>query len=161
MKAGQKLQAKLKSKLKLLLPFSSLFFFNFNLKNKENYGRVYKKLEKRSERFLLNAERDLKDREFDSAMFNAEQALQLFLKAKILAKGVEFPKTHEIRKLLDVLSKLENKVLKLSKEEEKITELLEEAYISSRCLPFSFSEEDVEKAIEFVKKVEDFYGKSL
>jgi HEPN domain-containing protein len=120
-----------------------------------------KKLEKRSERFLLNAERDLKDREFDSAMFNAEQALQLFLKAKILAKGVEFPKTHEIRKLLDVLSKLENKVLKLSKEEEKIIELLEEAYISSRYLPFSFSEEDAEKAIEFVKKVKGFYGKSL
>jgi HEPN domain-containing protein len=120
-----------------------------------------KKLEKRSERFLLNAERDLKDKEFDSAMFNAEQALQLFLKAKILAKGIEFPKTHEIRKLLDVLSKLENKALKLSKEEEKIVELLEEAYISSRYLPFSFFEEDVEKAIEFVKKVKDFYGKNL
>ncbi|MCC5994497.1 MAG: HEPN domain-containing protein [Candidatus Aenigmarchaeota archaeon] len=120
-----------------------------------------KKLEKRSERFLLNAERDLKDREFDSAMFNAEQSLQLFLKAKILAKGVEFPKTHEIRKLLDVLSKLEDKALNLSKEEEKVVELLEEAYISSRYLPFSFSEEDVEKAIEFVKKVRDFYGKSL
>jgi HEPN domain-containing protein len=39
--------------------------------------------------------------------------------------------------------------------------LLEEAYISSRYLPFSFSEEDVEKAIEFVKKVKDFYGKGL
>jgi HEPN domain-containing protein len=77
------------------------------------------------------------------------------------AKGVEFPKTHEIKKLLDVLSKLENKVLKLSKEEEKIVELLEEAYISSRYLPFSFSEEDAKKAIEFVKKVKDFYGKSL
>jgi len=37
-----------------------------------------KKLEKRSERFLLNAERDLKDREFDSAMFNAEQELHNF-----------------------------------------------------------------------------------
>jgi len=119
-----------------------------------------KKLEKRSERFLLNAERDLKDKEFDSAMFNAEQSLQLFLKAKILEKGVEFPKTHEIRKLLDFLSKLE-KALKLSKEEEKIVELLEEAYISSRYLPFSFSEEDAKKAIEFVKKVKDFYGKSL
>jgi HEPN domain-containing protein len=109
----------------------------------------------------LNAERDLKDREFDSAMFNAEQSLQLFLKAKILAKGVEFPKTYEIRKLLDVLSKLEDKALNLSKEEKKVVELLEEAYISSRYLPFSFSEEDVEKAIEFVKKVRDFYGKSL
>jgi len=110
------------------------------------------KLEKRSRRFLLNAERDFKEGEFDSAMFNAEQALQLFLKAKILAKGIEFPKTYEIRKLLEFLSKLENKTLELSKEDERILEMLEEAYISSRYLPFSFSEEEAKKAIEFVKK---------
>ena len=119
------------------------------------------KLEKRSRRFLLNAERDFKEREFDSAMFNAEQALQLFLKAKILAKGIEFPKTHEIRKLLEFLSKLENKTLELSKEDERILEMLEEAYISSRYLPFSFSEEEAKKTIEFVKKVIKFYGESL
>ncbi len=88
-------------------------------------------------------------------------ALQLFLKAKILAKGIEFPKTHQIRKLLELLSKLENKPLDLSKEEEKILEMLEEAYISSRYLPFSFSEEDVNKALMFVKKLMSFYGKSL
>ncbi len=110
---------------------------------------------------LFNAERDLKEGEFDSAMFNADQALQLFLKAKILAKGIEFPKTHQIRKLLELLSKLENKPLDLSKEEEKILEMLEEAYISSRYLPFSFSEEDVNKALMFVKKLMSFYGKSL
>jgi HEPN domain-containing protein len=78
------------------------------------------KLEKRSRRFLLNVERDFKEGEFDSAMFNAEQALQLFLKAKISAKGIEFPKTYEIRKLLEFLSKLENKTLELSKEDERI-----------------------------------------
>jgi HEPN domain-containing protein len=119
------------------------------------------KLEKRSRRFLLNAERDFKEGEFDSAMFNAEQALQLFLKAKILAKGIEFPKTYEIRKLLEFLSKLENKTLELSKEDERILEMLEEAYISSRYLPFSFSEEEAKKAIELVKKVMKFYGESL
>jgi Uncharacterized conserved protein related to C-terminal domain of eukaryotic chaperone, SACSIN len=122
---------------------------------------LVRKLEKRSMRFLFNAERDLKEGEFDSAMFNADQALQLFLKAKILAKGIEFPKTHQIRKLLELLSKLENKPLDLSKEEEKILEMLEEAYISSRYLPFSFSEEDVNKALMFVKKLMSFYGKSL
>jgi HEPN domain-containing protein len=39
--------------------------------------------------------------------------------------------------------------------------MLEEAYISSRYLPFSFSGEEAKKAIEFVKKVMKFYGKSL
>jgi HEPN domain-containing protein len=39
--------------------------------------------------------------------------------------------------------------------------MLEEAYISSRYLPFSFSGEEAKKAIEFVKKVMVFYGKSL
>jgi HEPN domain-containing protein len=44
------------------------------------------KLKKRSRRFLLNAERDFKEEEFDSVMFNAEQALQLFLKSKDFGK---------------------------------------------------------------------------
>jgi HEPN domain-containing protein len=36
------------------------------------------KLEKRSRRFLLNAERDFKEEEFDSAMFNANKLCNYF-----------------------------------------------------------------------------------
>ncbi len=55
-----------------------------------------KKLIRRSERFFINALKDFEEKEYDIAMFNLEQSLQLFLKAKILSKGVQFPKTHEI-----------------------------------------------------------------
>jgi HEPN domain-containing protein len=119
-----------------------------------------KKLIRRSERFFINALKDFKEKEYDIAMFNLEQSLQLFLKAKILSKGVQFPKTHEIEKLLEFLSKID-KEIKLNKKEIKILKILEQAYISSRYLPFSFSEEDVKDAIELVKKIRDFYGENI
>jgi HEPN domain-containing protein len=93
-------------------------------------------------------------------MFNLEQSLQLFLKAKNLSKGIQFPKTHEIEKLIEFLSKIE-KEIKLNEKEKKVLKNLEQAYISSRYLPFSFSEEDVRDAIELVKKIRDFYGEDI
>jgi len=119
-----------------------------------------KKLIKRSERFFVNALKDFEEKEYDIAMFNLEQSLQLFLKAKILLKGIQFPKTHEIEKLIEFLSKIE-KEIKLSEKEKKVLKNLEQAYISSRYLPFSFSEEDVKDAIELVKKIRDFYGENI
>ena len=119
-----------------------------------------KKLIKRSERFFVNALKDFEEKEYDTAMFNLEQSLQLFLKARILSKGVQFPKTHEIEKLIEFLSKIE-KEIKLGEKEKKVLKNLEQAYISSRYLPFSFSEEDVRDAIELVKKIRDFYGENI
>jgi len=119
-----------------------------------------KRLIKRSERFFTNALRDFEEKEYDVAMFNLEQSLQLFLKAKILSKGIQFPKTHEIEKLIEFLSKIE-KEIKLNEKEKKVLKNLEQAYISSRYLPFSFSEEDVRDAIELVKKIKDFYGENI
>ena len=52
------------------------------------------------------------DRGFhDLAAFSLEQSLQLFLKAKLLAEGVEYPRTHSVRALLEILLKVvdENK----------------------------------------------------
>ena len=119
-----------------------------------------KKLIKRSERFFVNALKDFEEKEYDVAMFNLEQSLQLFLKAKILSKGIQFPKTHEIEKLIEFLSKIE-KEIKLNEKEKKVLKNLEQAYISSRYLPFSFSEEEVRDAIELVKKIRDFYGEDI
>jgi HEPN domain-containing protein len=119
-----------------------------------------KKLIKRSERFFVNALKDFEEKEYDVAMFNLEQSLQLFLKAKILSKGIQFPKTHEIEKLIEFLSKIE-KEIKLDEKEKKVLKNLEQAYISSRYLPFSFSEEDVRDAIKLVKKIRDFYGENI
>ncbi|MEM2882883.1 MAG: HEPN domain-containing protein [Candidatus Bathyarchaeia archaeon] len=40
------------------------------------------------------------------AAFSLEQSLQLFLKAKLLERGVEYPRTHSVRKLLEMLSEV-------------------------------------------------------
>ncbi len=118
------------------------------------------KLRKRAERFLVDAKLDLESKEYDVALFHIEQALQLFLKARILSFGVEFPKTHEITKLMQIVKQLGIKdIEKIAKENKEIIELLEYAYISSRYLPFSFSESDAKKALEFVEKVRDILWK--
>ncbi len=48
---------------------------------------------------------------YDLATFSLEQALELFLKAKVLSEGVDYQETHSVRQLLEMLSKLvaENK----------------------------------------------------
>ena len=102
---------------------------------------------------MVDAELDLKSGECDIALFHVEQAVQLFLKAKIISFGVEFPKVHEISKLLKILKELGIKEVEELAKNRKIIELLEFAYVSSRYLPVSFSEEDVKDAIEFAKKL--------
>jgi len=79
-------------------------------------------------------------------MFNLEQAAQLFLKSKILEMGVEFPKIHEISKLLNFL---EDK----TKNIKEVIENLEEAHISSRYFLISFTKEDVEDALRFLEEL--------
>jgi HEPN domain-containing protein len=71
-------------------------------------GRVeeFEVLLRRSESFyvtaLLQAERGM----YDLAVFSLEQSLQLFLKAALLKKGVDFPRTHGVRRLLNMLAEL-------------------------------------------------------
>ncbi len=71
-----------------------------------------------------------------------------------------FPKVHEISKLLEILKELGvNEIEKLYKENEKIIELLELAYVSSRYPPFSFSREEAEASLNFVKKLREMLWK--
>ncbi len=113
-------------------------------------------LKRRAERFLVDAEADLESGEYDIALFHVEQAVQLFLKARILSFGVEFPKTHEISTLVKIAGELGVRGLgKLVRENRDTVELLEHAYISSRYLPISFSKKDVEKALEFARRIRD------
>jgi len=112
------------------------------------------KLKKRAKRFLIDAKSDFESGEYDIALFHLEQAVQLSLKAKILSFGVEFPKTHEIRKLIEIVKELGIKeVEKVMKDKERIIELLELAYISSRYLPISFSEKDVKEAFKLAEEL--------
>ncbi|MEM1575280.1 MAG: HEPN domain-containing protein [Nitrososphaerota archaeon] len=116
------------------------------------------KLLERSKKFKDAAEFHFSRGDYDLAAFNIEQSLQLFLKAKLLQKGVEFPKTHTLRKLFLLLGEILKKFEEFKKfESEKSLEFasLEDAYITARYFPRDFEKEEVEKLKNFLKEVEN------
>lgn len=113
---------------------------------------------KRSKNFLETAEYQISKGFHDLAAFSLEQALQLFLKARALKEGVDYPRTHSVRVLLEILSEvvpdnkksvvksvLENYLLELG--------LLEDAYITSRYVMREFTKQEVEKLSKAVKEI--------
>lgn len=117
-----------------------------------------KRLVKRSRDFLETAEYQTSKGFYDLAAFSLEQALQLFLKAKVLAEGVDYPRTHSVRALLGMLSELvpENEKSTIRGIlEDYLLELgmLEDAYITSRYVMREFTRQEVEKLTKAVKEI--------
>ena len=105
---------------------------------------------KRARNFLEGAKQRFERQDWDLTCFMAEQSAQLFLKAIILEKGGEFPRTHSLRQLFSILSNLiQNHKLKYDR---KSLLLLESAYLNSRYINFSYNKED---AVEILKIVEE------
>ena len=117
-----------------------------------------KRLLKRSRGFLETAEYQIGRGFYDLAAFSLEQALQLFLEARLLAEGVEYPRAHSVGALLEILSEvvtedkkavirgvLENFLMELS--------VLEDACITSRCVMRDFSLREAEKLLKAVKEI--------
>ena len=112
----------------------------------------------RSKQFLETAKYQIKKGFFSLAVFSLEQALQLSLKSKMLASGVDYPRTHGVRTLLEMLSDL-------ASEEERVTVkqmldsyllelgMLEDAYITSRYVRREFRKEEAEVLMKAVKEV--------
>ncbi|MBO3769805.1 MAG: HEPN domain-containing protein [Thermoproteota archaeon] len=122
------------------------------------------KLLDRSRKFKNAAEFHFSRGDYDLAAFNIEQSLQLFLKAKLLEKGVEFPKTHTLRKLFLLLGEILNKPDEFKKfSNEKALEFasLEDAYITARYFPRDFEREEAERLFDFVKEVEELIGRAF
>lgn len=116
-----------------------------------------KNLLKRAERFLETAEYQLNRGFYDLAVFSLEQALQLFLKAKLLANGVDYPRTHSVRSLLEAL-------MEVAEEDRAVIKrildthlmdfgVLEDAYITSRYVMREFRREEAERLGRVVKEV--------
>ena len=117
-----------------------------------------KNLLKRSRDFLETAEYQINRGFHALAVFSLEQALQLFLKAKLLAEGADYPRIHSVRTLLRMLSKLVPKNKKSTIEtilENYLLELglLEDAYITSRYAMREFTKQETEKLIKAVKEI--------
>jgi HEPN domain-containing protein len=117
-----------------------------------------KRLLKRSRDFLETAEYQISRGFYDLATFSLEQGLQLFLKAKVWAEGVDYPRTHSVRTLLEILSDLvpENKKSTIKGIlENYLLELgmLEDAYITSRYVMREFTKQEAEKLTKAVKEI--------
>jgi HEPN domain-containing protein len=125
-------------------------------------GRVeeFEVLLRRSESFyvtaLLQAERGM----YDLAVFSLEQSLQLFLKAALLKEGVEFPRTHGVRRLLSILAELTgcDEIKQLLTSYSLELGILEDAYIVSRYFPRSYTGEEFERLRAAVERVRSVVG---
>ena len=113
---------------------------------------------KRSMEFLETAEYQISKGLYGIAVFSLEQALQLFLKSKMLVAGADYPRTHGVRTLLEILSELESEKKKTSIKQvlsKYLFELgmLEDAYITSRYVMREFTREEAQRLIKTVKEV--------
>jgi len=117
-----------------------------------------KNLLRRSKEFLETAQYQADKGFYDLAVFSLEQALQLFLKSKILAKGINYPRTHSVRELLEILSEIasekEKPIIK-NELQKHLLELgmLEDAYITSRYIMREFTKEETLKLTKTVKEI--------
>jgi HEPN domain-containing protein len=92
------------------------------------------------------------------AILSLEQALQLYLKAKLLAGGIAYPRTHSVRKLLEMLAQVapENKRAAIKKIPDKYTlaiGMLENAYVASRYVVRDFTKREAEKLTAAVEEI--------
>lgn len=109
-------------------------------------------LRRRAEGFLRNAEHLISVGEWDLAIFSLEQYCQLILKYKLLLKTGSYPRTHSLRKLIRELAEFDKRILALVEDEANLHYVarLEEAYISSRYMPYDYEEREVKSIYHFV-----------
>ena len=112
-------------------------------------------LVQRAKNFLDAAKDRLLKGDYDLACFLAEQAVQLYLKAALLHRTGEIPRSHSIRTLISILfdSAKDKELLEFSKKNRLTLRLLEHAYIASRYLFDRFDKDDAEEAIKVAEKV--------
>ena len=125
----------------------------------------YEHLLRRSREFYETASLQLEKGFYGLAAFSLEQSLQLFLEAKVLERGVDYPRIHSIRRLLEILSEVverENSNVLRELVDKYSLELasIEDAYITSRYIPREFRREEVlrlkgviDEVIEVVSRV--------
>ena len=116
-------------------------------------------LRSRAYEFLETAKFHIEKQYYSLATFSLEQALQLFLKSRLLFNGVDYPKTHSVVRLLEIL-----KEVTASDECRRLLEdyvnryvlelgLLEDAYITSRYMVRVYRREEVEKMFKAVEEI--------
>jgi len=117
-------------------------------------------LKRRALAFLEDARSDFMREEYDLVLFHVEQFVQLYLKHLLYLKLGEFPKTHSPSELFKLLARVYNReeVIGFYRENLDMLNLLEDAYISSRYLPRTFSREVAERALAFSERLLEVFS---
>lgn len=111
-------------------------------------------LKERSKKLLNNAKYNLSNGDYDLAAFNLEQALQLYLKSKLLEKGMRYPHTHDLMKLLENLKELTNEEIgKIISEYSVELGDLTDAYIMARYSTRRYTKEEIERLLKIVEDI--------
>ncbi len=118
-------------------------------------GEEVGKFKEKADAFLDTAIYNFEKGRYDLAAFNIEQAVQLYIKTKLLELLGEFPRTHSLVTLLRELSKVfkEEEVERFRKENIGMLTKLSDVYITSRYYTREFYEEEVKELIEFAYRV--------
>ena len=118
----------------------------------------YEGLMEKSRRFYKTALMQIERGFYDLAVFSLEQSLQLFLKAVLLRLGIDYPRTHSVRRLLELVGEVsghreevEGLLSRLSVE----LGALEDAYITSRYTARTYTREEAERLRRVVGEVVD------
>jgi len=93
-------------------------------------------------------------------MFHLEQALKLGLKYKLYELTGTYDKIYNIVILLNKVIELtkDNKLKEITDIEYITLELIKQACISSRYLPFTYDKKSAEKAYQVVKNILNVLG---
>ncbi|ABP95436.1 MULTISPECIES: HEPN domain-containing protein [Metallosphaera] len=119
-------------------------------------------LKRRALQFLKDARRDLNEGIYDLAVFYAEQAIQLYVKAILFEMFASEIKSHEIRSLISSLSKLlrENGYQNLANDLDNLVKKfrkelidLEVAYIDSRYEDIEYDKETTEEILNVAMNI--------
>ncbi|MCD6084597.1 MAG: HEPN domain-containing protein [Desulfurococcales archaeon] len=99
----------------------------------------------------------------DLAVFSLEQSLQLFLKASLLKLGVDFPRTHSVRRLLKLIHEIagNDRIKEILERFSMELGVLEDAYIMSRYVARDYTYEEVERLKKVVKEVMRVVGEVI
>jgi len=116
-------------------------------------------LKKRAEDFWRDAKFAMSEKRWNSAAFYLEQSCQLYLKYYLFKKLRDFPKIHDLDKLLEDLGKTlkkEKEFQKFRQEQALLISNLNQAYITARYLPVEFTQSQIKEMATFFRKLKKF-----
>ena len=112
-------------------------------------------LRRRSKAFLERAKESIKTKDYDIAVFLAEQAMQLYLKSILLEEVGDYPRTHSITTLVKLIKRMGRYGWLIEEVERRVIDVrfMEDAYIAARYLASEYGEEESRVIVGFVEGV--------